>query len=111
MIGIFLIYWIGRKYYDLAMRHSRSAWGYAILGVVIYYSMQFFLGIFLGLMFPEGMTNLDNSSKTVLNLLGIPIGLGAWWGIFIYLRNKWEATEENNSNNYESEIEKIGQED
>jgi hypothetical protein len=31
-----------------------------------------------------------------------------WYLVFIFLRDKWEAIEENISNNYESEIEKIG---
>ena len=40
MLGLLLIYWIGKKYYELATEHNRSPWGYAILGVFVYYFSQ-----------------------------------------------------------------------
>jgi cytochrome b561 len=108
MLGIFLIYWVGRKYYDLAIRHGRSAWGYCILAIVIYYGSQFFLGIILALSMPELMANLDSGEEMALNFIGIPISLGVWYSVLVYLRKKWEAIEESMADKYESEIEKIG---
>jgi hypothetical protein len=108
MLGIFLIYWVGKKYYDLATRHGRSAWGYCILAIAIYFGTQFIIGVILALSIPEVIANLDSSEEMALNLLSVPLSLGMWYLVFIFLRDKWEAIEENISNNYESEIEKIG---
>ena len=42
MLGLLLLYLIGRQFYDLARRHGRNGWGLALLGIAAYY-----LGIFV----------------------------------------------------------------
>ncbi|WP_255069511.1 hypothetical protein [Lacihabitans sp. LS3-19] len=92
MLGIFLIYWIGKKYYVLAENNNRSPWGFAILGIIIYYSSQFAMGIGLAILMPEMF--IGNNNDIMLNVLGIGIGLLVWYLIFQYLESKWENEEE-----------------
>ena len=92
MLGIFLIYWIGKKYYVLAENNNRSPWGFAILGIIIYYGAQFAMGIGLGILMPEMF--IGNNNDIMLNVLGIGIGLLVWYLIFLYLEGKWENEEQ-----------------
>jgi hypothetical protein len=34
MLGLILIYFVGKAFYDLAGLHGKSQWGFAILGIV-----------------------------------------------------------------------------
>ncbi len=111
MIGIFLIYWVGKKYYDLAIIHGRSPWGFAILAVAIYYGSQFFIGVIIAIIWPEFFENMSYSEEKIINISGIPIGLGVWYLNYLYLKKKWEANGELSMEDYESEIEKIGKEE
>lgn len=44
----YLLDW--QKYYVLAENNNRSPWGFAILGIIIYYGSQFAMGIGLGIL-------------------------------------------------------------
>ncbi|WP_306643918.1 hypothetical protein [Sanyastnella coralliicola] len=50
MIGILLIYFIGRAFYNLADKFNENKWLWAILGVVSYYAGSFVGGILFGLL-------------------------------------------------------------
>ncbi len=43
MLGLFLLYFIGKIFYQLAEAHNKNKWVFAILGVIAYYA-----GTFLG---------------------------------------------------------------
>ncbi len=111
MLGIFLIYWIGKKYYDLATIHGRSPWGFAILAIAIYYGSQFIIGIILAIAWPSLFENLKSFEETILNITFIPVSLGVWYLVFMYLRKKWEGQENIKIDDYDSQIEQIGKED
>ena len=91
MLGIFLIYWVGKKYYDLAEYHNRSPWGFAILAIAVYYGSQFIFGLFIALAFPEFFEKLDSGTEFMINLLGIGVGLGVWYLGLKYIERKWEV--------------------
>ena len=74
MLGILLIYWIGKYFYQLAEKFNQNKWLYAILGIVVFYAAQLFFGILLGVgdaIFDLGINFEENLG---LDLLGIPIG-------------------------------------
>ena len=50
MLGILLIYFIGKSFYTLAETHNRSRWTFAIIGIVTYYASLFLGAIILGLL-------------------------------------------------------------
>jgi len=49
MLGLLLIYFIGKYFYDLAILHEKSKWGWAVIGVVSYYAEGFILAFGLGM--------------------------------------------------------------
>ncbi|TDN87659.1 hypothetical protein DET49_111107 [Salegentibacter sp. 24] len=38
MLGLLLLYWIGKYHYRLAGEYDKSQWGFTILGIVAYYA-------------------------------------------------------------------------
>ncbi|MDZ7934701.1 MAG: hypothetical protein U5M51_07020 [Emticicia sp.] len=104
MLGIILIYWIGRKFYDLATRHDKSQWGWAIAGVAIYYLAQFVFAIIFYGAAPEMAAN----NEMLLNILGIVVGGIIWYAALNYLEKKWEAESYDNDESLVTSIEEIG---
>lgn len=90
MIGIILIYFLGKKFYELAIEYDRAKWLFAILGVVSYY-VGSFIGAFVILLIYELNSDqyLDDMTERLLGLLGIPFGLLACWGFYRILKNNW----------------------
>lgn len=89
MLTLLPIYFFGKLYYDLAKLHKRSAWGYAILGIVIFFAAQFILGFLLGLFLLMTETDL-NVPDFALSLIGIAFGAAVTYGIEHLLKKKWE---------------------
>lgn len=89
MLGLILIYWIGKSFYKLAEQYGKSEWGYAILGVIVFYAGQILLGI-LALAFMGFEEALDGSADMALNLFGIVVGGLVCWGFYTFLSNRWK---------------------
>jgi hypothetical protein len=106
MLGLVLIYWIGRKFYDLAARYNRSEWAWAIIGVVIYYAAQIVFGVIIYVAFPE----MSESTMTGLNYFGILVGGGVWYAALTYFEKKWENESYQTYESDDSSIEEIGKE-
>jgi hypothetical protein len=92
MLGIILIYFIGKPFYDLALHHDKSRWGFAILGVVAYYVGTFVMGIILGILSPETIETMNN---LLLGLIALPLGLLFAWILYKFLENKWSKDSSN----------------
>lgn len=92
MFGLILIYFIGKSFFKLAEKHNKSEWGYAILGVALYYIGSFAGAFIIGVLFeifsPGSLDNMDN---TVLGLFGVPFGLFTWWFSLKQITKKWET--------------------
>jgi len=91
MIGLFLIYSIGKYFADLAYDHDRKRWVFAILGVATYYAGTFIFGFLLG--FILALTGngylLDEISDFVLSLILLPFGILSTWILYISLKKNW----------------------
>lgn len=90
MLGILLIYFIGKRFYDLSVEYNQNKWLYAVLSIVIYYASGLIFGVVLALLdmfFEWGIEWEDNFG---INLLGIPVGLLAVWGFYLILESKWK---------------------
>ncbi|SOE20166.1 hypothetical protein SAMN06298216_0664 [Spirosomataceae bacterium TFI 002] len=109
MLGIFIIYWIGKRYYALAYDYEKSPWLYAILGVAIYYVSQFIVGITIGFTLPDLVSNDSGSSFSTISILGVLGGVLVWWVVYELIKRNWEkkyfAEYQNIS---DDEIEQIG---
>jgi uncharacterized membrane protein (DUF485 family) len=94
MLGLVLLYWIGKRFYKLAEEYNKSEWGYAILGVVVYYGgivfVSFIVG-FVGAIVSPGFT--DNMNDVLFGLLMIPFGILSCYGLYKYLENNWKKNQ------------------
>lgn len=91
MLGILLIYFIGKYYYDLAILHNKSKWGFGVLGVIVYYAGTTIFGVVAGvsiaMLKPE---LLDTVPELVWSIVALPFGILATWGLYRFLKKKWE---------------------
>ena len=87
MLGLILIYWLGKKFYKLAEEYNKSQWGYAILGIVTYYAISIvFATVILFIM--ESFSNTLNDY--VLGLVAMPFGLLACYLLYKYFEKTWD---------------------
>lgn len=90
MIGLVLIYFMGKAFYDLAAEYDRSMWGFAILGVVTYYFGTFIGGIVLVIAFELWSTTpIESLSEFTIGVMALPFGLLACAGLYFLLKRIW----------------------
>lgn len=95
MLALVFIYWIGKQFYKLAQEFGKNAWAYAFLGIGIFYGSQMAFGLTLGVVFAAIDENfLDDTTVSLLNYLGIPLGMLACYGIYKWLEVNWKAANE-----------------
>ncbi len=87
MLGIVLLYFIGKKFYDLAQLYSENKWLWAVLGIVAYYLGAFLLGINLSLI--EELTGnyfIEDMPNILLGLIALPFGLLSCYILYYFLK-------------------------
>ncbi|WP_405296668.1 hypothetical protein [Algibacter sp. Ld11] len=96
MLGLVLLYWIGKYFYKLAEVYNKSQWGFAILGIVVYYAgiviFAFALGIIAELVAPGA---IDGVNDTLLGIIMLPFGLLSAYLLYKYLEKTWEKNKPN----------------
>ncbi len=91
MLGLALIYFIGKYYYNLAAYNDKNKWGYALFGVAAYYAGAFVFGLIAGVVITlDGTTSVDDVNEVVLALIGLPFGVGATALLYHLLKKNWE---------------------
>ncbi len=107
MLGLLLLYWIGKNYYNLAEEYNKSQWGFAILGIVVYYGgilvAGFITGIILEIISPGF---LDSVHEMLFGLLMLPFGLLSCYLLYKHLEKTW-GKEKPNLNELINEIGKV----
>lgn len=96
MLGLVLIYFIGKTYYTLAEKHNKERlWLWAILGILSYYGGAFLLGIiiFLYLDLVGSNVDIENLNKGLEILLGLAGGIIGTVGLYQFLKYRWNKTE------------------
>ena len=106
MLGLLLLYWIGKYYYKLAEEYDKSKWGFTILGIAAYYGGIVLFGILivtiLELSAPETINGLND---TVLGIMMLPFGILSTYLVYKYLEKTWRKNKPVN------EINQIGREE
>ena len=74
MLGIFLIYWIGKTFYELAEKYQKNKWVFAILGVVSYYTGTFVAGVVAFIVADLAGISLEGTNDFILQLVGVLFG-------------------------------------
>lgn len=91
MLGLLLIYWLGKSFYELAGEFNKHQWGFAIAGVASYYggtfASAFLLGLYLA--YADSTAFLD-TNETLLGLMFVPIGLLTCFLFYKFLQRRWE---------------------
>ena len=105
MLGLILIYWLGKKFYTLADDFDKSKWGYAILGVVVYYAGIIVFAIALGIIIEIASPGyLDNTNERLIDLACLPFGLLSSYLLYKNLDKNWKKNDPRNNNS----IDEIG---
>ena len=91
MLGLALIYFIGKYYYNLAALHEKSKWLYAIIGVASYYGGAFIFGIILGLVMEVGFdSSVADLNNATLGFIALPFGVGTTALVYHLLKKNWQ---------------------
>ena len=101
MLGLFLLYFVGKAFYDLAGADERSRWFYAILGVASYYGGLIVGGIVIALVYDSFIGSIDDVNDTLLGIMAIPIGVLSCWGFYRLLKSRWSKRETFSDNSEE----------
>lgn len=91
MLGILLLYFIGKRFYELAGTFGKNKWLYAILSIVVYYSAAALLIVvvmFLDLIIFQW--DIDWEATWGWGYISIPFGLLGVWVFYILLKRYWE---------------------
>lgn len=91
MLGLVLIYFIGKRFYDLAITHQKSPHLFGVLGVVSYYAGTFILGFVLVLLL--GVDAIEEMDQLFLGLAALPAGLLSCYIFYKVLENSWNKTQ------------------
>lgn len=89
MLGLFLIYFLGKSFYTLAKEYGQKTWKYAILGVVSYYAGTFIAGIFLVILielFYAG--GIETFNEYLLNFIALPFGILSAFLMYKFLEKR-----------------------
>lgn len=91
MLGFLLVYFIGKRFYDLAEEHQQKKWLFAILGVITYYAVGTAFVVFLAILDVYIFYwEFDWDNRYGMNLLALPSGLLGCWILYNILENKWK---------------------
>ena len=91
MLGILLIYFIGKRFYDLAATYRKHQWGFAIAGVAAYYGGTFIAGFLIAIYYElVRSTPIEEMSDLTLSLLALPFGILACIGLYKLLEYRWK---------------------
>lgn len=104
MLGILLIFFIGKYYYDLAQDHHRNRWLFGVLGIVVYYAGSVIGGLIMRVL--DGAFDLEFDWDNQLSLMGIALVSGLSFTVLVYylLSRYWKKSKKEIKN----EINDIG---
>lgn len=93
MLGILLVYFIGRYFYKLAETYNKNTWLYAVIGVIMYYVGTAFAGLILGAFDAIFILEIDWSNNLLMSFIALPFGLGACYLFYYLLKRSWSQAE------------------
>ena len=107
MLGLLLLYFIGKSFYVLAKPYKKNAWIFAIIGIAAYYFGTIIGGVCVGLFYAIVLesSSLEDLSRITLALIVVPFGLLTCWGLYLILKRNWTmAAEKGNENILDSDF-------
>lgn len=107
MLGLILLYFIGKYFYRLAEEYDKSKWGFAILGVVVYYASTFVAAI---LYYAFGFFDIDTTNRyndLAVSFAALPFGILSCYLLYYFLEKNWKKQKQTNTSNVDG-IDDIG---
>lgn len=105
MLGLLLIYFIGRNFFKLAEKYEKHKWGAAIGGVVSYYGGTFVFGIAYALIVEFVLDgSIDDTSDLLLGVMALPFGLLSCYLVYQLLKRNWSKNAVPDSDSLDSEL-------
>lgn len=83
---------MGRFFYKLADKYKKSKWGYAILGIVTYYAVFYFVGIIYVIIYfmNNPLADENDINERAISLISFPFGLGGSYVLYYLLQRSWK---------------------
>jgi MFS family permease len=104
MLGLLLIFFIGKYFYELAQDYYKHKWLYAILGVVSYYAGTMIGGFVIAIGSDLFGWSINFEDTLTLTLIAIPFGILSAVGFYFLLKRNWK----NSKVEVKDEIQDIG---
>ncbi len=93
MLVFLFIYFIGKRFYDLAGEFEQNKWLFAILGIALYYGVgTLLLALIMVLDIYFFNWGFDWEQSYGMNLLMIPLGIFSVWVFYQFLENRWKKS-------------------
>ncbi|CAM4149018.1 MULTISPECIES: hypothetical protein [Flavobacterium] len=93
MLGILVIFFIGKYFYQLAEKYNQNKLLFAILGVVAYYVGGAIAGVVLAIFSMIIEFEVDWDNTLLMGILGLPAGLLSCWLFYYLLEKNWKKKE------------------
>ena len=93
MLGIILLFFIGKYFYKLAEKYDKNRFGYGALGIITYYAGTIIFALLFGIIgevIKPGY--LDTMNEYALGLISITFGLAASYILYMYFKKEWKKS-------------------
>ena len=90
MLGILLIFFIGKYFYELAQDYYKHRWLYGVLGIVVYYFGTMIGGFMVAILSELFGWNINFESSLTLTFIAIPSGLIFAVIFYFLLQRNWK---------------------
>lgn len=97
ILGLVLLYWIGKYFYKLSEEYDKNKLGFTVLGIVVYYAGSILAGIIILLfidIFSDDYSD-DSISDTMLSVISFPFGILSCYLLNRYLEKTWVKNKPN----------------
>lgn len=93
MLGILVIFFIGKYFYQLAEKYNQNKILFGILGAAMYYVGTAIVGITLGISSVFFGFDIDWDNTLLMGFIGLPFGLLSCWLFYYLLEKNWKKKE------------------
>ncbi|GAA4933547.1 hypothetical protein GCM10023314_02520 [Algibacter agarivorans] len=92
MLGILVIFFIGKYYYELAQDYYRNRWLYGLLGIGLYYAGSAVGGAVVAVADELFDLSVNWDSLFSLSIIAISFGISFPGLFYIVLKRQWEKS-------------------
>jgi len=89
MLGLLLIFFIGKYYYELAQDYYKHRWLYGIFGIAIYYVGTAIGGVVLGIAIELFDLNFNLDNTFGISIIALVFGVATAFIIYFLIKRQW----------------------